>query len=60
MRAGSVRSLALGDREKYAVDGEEDVNSAFYIPVPTSGNPTEVLAERFQGMLSSRNHRHLN
>lgn len=53
MRAGSVRSLALGDREKYAVDGEEDVNSAFYIPVPTSGNPTEVLAERFQGMLSS-------
>ncbi|KAL4974202.1 hypothetical protein BDW66DRAFT_140561 [Aspergillus desertorum] len=48
MRAGSVRSLALGDREKYAVDGEEDVNSAFYIPVPTSGNPTEVLAERFQ------------
>ncbi|KAL4930725.1 SLM1 family PH domain-containing protein [Aspergillus undulatus] len=48
MRAGSVRSLALGDRDKYAVDGDEDINSAFYIPVPTSGNPTEVLAERFQ------------
>ncbi|KAL4962854.1 SLM1 family PH domain-containing protein [Aspergillus stella-maris] len=48
MRAGSVRSLALGDREKYAVDGDEDFNSAFYIPVPTTGNPTEVLAERFQ------------
>ncbi|KAL4808449.1 hypothetical protein BDV18DRAFT_135032 [Aspergillus unguis] len=48
MRAGSVRSLALGDKEKYAVDGEEDVNSAFHIPVPTTGNPTEVLAERFQ------------
>ncbi|KAL4788220.1 hypothetical protein BJX76DRAFT_367342 [Aspergillus varians] len=48
MRAGSVRSLALGDREKYAVDGDEDTNSAFYIPVPTSGNPTEVLADRFQ------------
>lgn len=49
MRAGSVRSLALGDREKYNVDGDEDMNSAFYIPVPTTGNPTEVLAERFQG-----------
>ncbi|KAL5340527.1 hypothetical protein BJX70DRAFT_110697 [Aspergillus crustosus] len=48
LRAGSVRSLALGDREKYAVDGDEDTNSAFYIPVPTSGNPTEALAERFQ------------
>ncbi|KAL4865987.1 hypothetical protein BDV12DRAFT_173673 [Aspergillus spectabilis] len=48
LRAGSVRSLALGDREKYAVDGDEDMNSAFYIPVPTSGNPTEALAERFQ------------
>lgn len=48
MRAGSVRSLALGDREKYNVDGDEDMNSAFYIPVPTTGNPTEVLAERFQ------------
>lgn len=55
MRAGSVRSLALGDREKYAVDGDEDANSAFYIPVPTTGNPTEVLAERFQGMHSDSN-----
>ncbi|KAL4921633.1 hypothetical protein BDW62DRAFT_219017 [Aspergillus aurantiobrunneus] len=48
MRAGSVRSLALGDREKYALDGDEDINSAFYVPVPTSGSPTEVLADRFQ------------
>ncbi|PYH46812.1 SLM1 family PH domain-containing protein [Aspergillus saccharolyticus JOP 1030-1] len=47
LRAGSVRSLILGDKEKYGVDGE-DPNSAFYIPVPTDGSPTEVLANRFQ------------
>jgi hypothetical protein len=49
LRAGSVRSLVLGDKEKYSVDGVEDPNSAFYVPIPTGGNPTEVLAERFQG-----------
>ena len=47
LRAGSVRSLSLGDREKY--NAEEDLNSAFAIPIPTNGNPTEVLANRFQG-----------
>ncbi|PWY94378.1 PH domain protein [Aspergillus sclerotioniger CBS 115572] len=47
LRAGSVRSLVLGDKEKYGADGE-DPNSAFYIPIPTNGNPTEVLANRFQ------------
>ncbi|PWY88486.1 hypothetical protein BO70DRAFT_286129 [Aspergillus heteromorphus CBS 117.55] len=46
LRAGSVRSLVLGDKEKYGAD--EDPNSAFYIPVPTNGSPTEVLANRFQ------------
>lgn len=50
LRAGSVRSLSLGDREKYHVDGTDDVNSAFTVPIPTDGNPTEVLANRFQGM----------
>jgi hypothetical protein len=44
-----VRSLVLGDKEKYPVDGDEDMNSAFYIPVPTTGSPTEVLSNRFQG-----------
>lgn len=48
LRAGSVRSLSLGDREKYH-DGSEDVNSAFMVPIPTTGNPTEVLSNRFQG-----------
>ncbi|CAG8082243.1 unnamed protein product [Penicillium nalgiovense] len=47
MRAGSVRSLSLGDREKYHTDGSDDLNSAFMTPVPTNGNPTEVLANRF-------------
>ena len=45
--AGSVRSMRLGEKEKY---GEtEESNSAFYCPIPTSGNPTELLATRFQG-----------
>lgn len=46
-RAGSVRSLVLGEKEKY---GEgEDFNNAFYTPVPTVGSPTDILANRFQG-----------
>ena len=53
LRAGSVRSLNLGDREKYTADGLEDVNSAFAVPIPTDGNPTEVLANRFQCMFYS-------
>ena len=43
-RAGSVRSLAL----QPAGDVDE-MQSAFFSPVPTSGNPTEILANRFQG-----------
>jgi len=53
MRAGSVRSLSLGDREKYHMEGSDDVNSAFMVPIPTTGNPTEVLANRFGGGLLS-------
>jgi hypothetical protein len=45
--AGSVRSMKLGEKEKYET---EESNSAFYCPVPTSGSPTELLATRFQGM----------
>ncbi|KAL1881367.1 hypothetical protein VTK73DRAFT_4374 [Phialemonium thermophilum] len=43
MKAGSVRSLAL-----QSAPDENEIRSAFYCPVPTAGNPTEVLAERFQ------------
>ncbi|KAK6952666.1 hypothetical protein Daesc_004957 [Daldinia eschscholtzii] len=43
MKAGSVRSLALQSSHD-----SDEIHSAFYCPVPTSGSPTEILAERFQ------------
>jgi len=46
---GSMRSLALGEREKYVGGQSDEMNSVFFIPVPTTGNPTEILANRFQG-----------
>ncbi|KAG4028726.1 hypothetical protein MFRU_019g00200 [Monilinia fructicola] len=42
-RAGSVRSLAVHPQGDI-----DELHSAFYSPVPTSGNPTEILANRFQ------------
>lgn len=42
MNAGSVRSLALQSSHD-----PEQTASAFYCPVPTTGNPTEVLCNRF-------------
>jgi hypothetical protein len=47
-KAGSVRSLALQPNTD-----EDEMHSAFYCPVPTMGNPTDVLATRFQGALDS-------
>ena len=49
LHAGSVRSVALVEKEKYADGRGDQTNSAFYTPVPTTGNPTEILANRFQG-----------
>ncbi|KAI9822162.1 MAG: hypothetical protein M1832_003165 [Thelocarpon impressellum] len=43
-RADSVRSLALGDD-----DGGERSSNVFSTPIPTSGSPTDILANRFQG-----------
>jgi BAR-like protein/PH (Pleckstrin Homology) domain-containing protein len=43
MKAGSVRSLAL-----QSSSDPDEAHSAFHCPVPTSANPTEVLANRFQ------------
>ncbi|KAI1264551.1 hypothetical protein F5Y18DRAFT_417539 [Xylariaceae sp. FL1019] len=43
MKAGSVRSLALQSTHE-----TDELHSAFYCPIPTSGTPTEVLANRFQ------------
>lgn len=48
LRAGS---LSLGEKEKYSDGQGDEMNSAFYTPVPTSGNPTEILANRFQGRI---------
>ncbi|KAF7912399.1 uncharacterized protein EAF01_001420 [Botrytis porri] len=42
-RAGSVRSLVVHPQGDI-----DEAHSAFYSPVPTSGNPTDVLANRFQ------------
>lgn len=49
LRAGSVKSLGMGEKEDHADEWNEEMNSAFYTPVPTTGNPTEILANRFQG-----------
>lgn len=49
LRAGSVKSLENGEKEDHADGWNEEMNSAFYTPVPTTGNPTEILANRFQG-----------
>jgi hypothetical protein len=46
--AGSIRGVPTDDQE-YGYDREESI---FYTPVPTKGTPTEVLADRFQGMLT--------
>jgi hypothetical protein len=48
MKAGSVRSLAL-----QSTTDQDEMHSAFYCPVPTAANPTEVLANRFQGPFST-------
>lgn len=45
-RPGSVKSLTFAD--DVAGHGSE-MNSAFFTPVPTTGSPTEILANRFQG-----------
>lgn len=48
-RAGSVKSLAL-----QSSNDPDEMHSAFYCPVPTTGNPTEALANRFQGRFTLR------
>ena len=50
--AGDARNLRLVDGEKRADAEDNEMNSAFYIPVPTHGNPTDILANRFQGRVS--------
>ncbi|KAL8987614.1 MAG: hypothetical protein Q9177_003193 [Variospora cf. flavescens] len=45
--AGSIKGLATGDSQYDGAD-DEQMNSAFFTPVPTTGSPTEILANRFQ------------
>ena len=44
-RPGSIKSFTYAED---AAGGES--SNAFYTPVPTHGSPTEILANRFQGM----------
>lgn len=50
-RPDSMRSFD-GEKEVYSGDHAE-LNNAFFTPVPTTGSPTEILANRFQGMSCS-------
>ncbi|KAL8878386.1 MAG: hypothetical protein Q9198_003790 [Flavoplaca austrocitrina] len=45
--AGSVKGLGAADQQ-YDGPNDDEMNSAFFTPVPTTGTPTEILAERFQ------------
>jgi hypothetical protein len=47
-RSGSRKSLAAGSI-KGVTGGNEEYNSVFHTPIPTTGTPTEILANRFQG-----------
>ncbi|KAF2267681.1 hypothetical protein CC78DRAFT_530757 [Lojkania enalia] len=42
--AGSIRGVSIEDEER----SYDRHDSVFYTPVPTSGSPTEILANRFQ------------
>ena len=48
--AGSEKGLVFAEGEKHRSAERDELNSAFFTPVPTTGNPTEILANRFQGM----------
>lgn len=47
-RAASVKSFA-GDNKLTFTGDQTELNNAFFTPVPTTGNPTEILVNRFQG-----------
>ncbi len=47
-RSGSLMGVGLGGQDDYTGDFGDEMNSAFFTPVPVTGNPTEILANRFQ------------
>ena len=48
-RKGSLRRRSSSRRSRPSTPEAEDSNSAFFLPVPTQSNPTEILANRFTG-----------
>lgn len=44
-RSGSLIGVGLGGQDG---DFGDEMNNAFFTPVPVTGNPTEILANRFQ------------
>jgi hypothetical protein len=55
-RSGSRRSTHAGSIRGVSIEDDDHGgkhNSVFYTPVPTTGAPTEILANRFQGLLLS-------
>lgn len=44
LKGGSVKGATPVDRS-----GDREYNSAFFTPIPTTGTPTEILSNRFQG-----------
>jgi len=49
IRKGSKRSLRAGITKGMAGVSDEEFNNVFRVPIPTNANPTEALANRFQG-----------
>lgn len=51
--SGSPRSARAGSIAGVGFDRRVTVehNDVFYMPIPTDGSPTELLATRFQGIL---------
>ncbi|KAI9816526.1 MAG: hypothetical protein M1827_001658 [Pycnora praestabilis] len=48
-RPGDVeRSLALAEQERYEHEYRDEMRSFNFTPVPITGNPTEILSNRFQ------------
>ena len=50
-RSGSKRSLKAGSIKGFGDEeggADADYNSVFFTPIPTTGSPTELLANRFQ------------
>lgn len=55
-RDDNEKSIVLGHSEKFVVGDEDNMRSVYFTPVPTSGTPTEILANRFQGRPSASLH----